>query len=174
MAYDYDKLYREQPNALGLPNAKFAAVFNSYEKANARVLDIGCGQGRDALPIAARGHAVTGVDISKAGVADMVANASKAGVSITGIVADLNSFTPSGTFDVIVIDRTLHMLAATDRNRLLALLVDHIAPGGYLLLADEKSNMPAFKSVLQQASSNWAIEQDYGAIFFTRHTKNKP
>ena len=88
MAYDYDKLYRETPHALGAANAHIAAFFETIDTP-VRVLDIGCGQGRDALPIARRGHRVVGVDISPAGIDDLIAAAAADGLDVTGYVADI-------------------------------------------------------------------------------------
>ncbi|MFT6074064.1 MAG: 2-polyprenyl-3-methyl-5-hydroxy-6-metoxy-1,4-benzoquinol methylase [Yoonia sp.] len=67
MAYNYDTLYATMPNALGEPTTVFAEFFDTYEHANTRVLDVGCGQGRDALLTARHGHNVVGVDLSPSG-----------------------------------------------------------------------------------------------------------
>ena len=126
MPYNYDKLYGEMPDALGPPSDVFVKFFDSYPKQAARVLDIGCGQGRDALFIARRGHRVVGVDLSPNGIAAMLASAEKDNLPVEGIVADIADFTPDGVFDVIVIDRTLHMLSSADRQRVLSELLNHV------------------------------------------------
>lgn len=94
MAYDYEALYATTPNALGTPNVVFVAFFKEYRRARARVLDIGCGQGRDALFIARRGHLVTGIDLSPSGIESLRVAASREGLSVTGIVADITGYTP--------------------------------------------------------------------------------
>ena len=76
---------------------------------NASLLDIGCGQGHVALLIARAGHRVVGVDLSPSGIHDMTRVATKEALPVEGIVADLSTFTPQGIFDVLLIDRTLHM-----------------------------------------------------------------
>ena len=55
MSYDYDALYARTPDALGAPTRAFVDFFDGYDRPNVRVLDIGCGQGRDALFIARLG-----------------------------------------------------------------------------------------------------------------------
>jgi tellurite methyltransferase len=115
MATNYEDLYRKTPHALGEPTAVFVKVFESYPKINARVLDIGCGRGRDALFIVRLGHQVVGVDISKSGVSNLLEESTRENLNISCEITDIRQFRPKGEFDVIVIDRTLHMLNEPDR-----------------------------------------------------------
>lgn len=79
---DYEKLYQESPNVCGPPFPEFEAFFERYNKTQAKVLDLGCGQGRDALFIARMGHQVVGVDISKTGIAQMLEEAKQEGLEV--------------------------------------------------------------------------------------------
>ena len=168
MAYEYDKLYGETPNALGEPTAIFVDFFDQLELKDARVLDVGCGQGRDALFIGRRGHRVVGVDLSPKGIRDLQAAADSEGLAITGIVADVSSFTPEGTFDVVLIDRTLHMLPTSDRLATLAILLDHVADKGWVLIADEASNMADFVDVISAHKAAWHAELSERGYLFVR------
>jgi len=67
MATDYEKFYQENKQGLGKPTKEFVSFFDGYTKAPARVLDVGCGQGRDALFIARKGHQVVAIDHSPTG-----------------------------------------------------------------------------------------------------------
>ena len=128
------------------------------------MLDVGCGQGRDALPLARMGHDVVGVDLSPKGIADLAAAAAAEGLAVTGHVADITAFVPEGHFDALLFDRTLHMLDAADRHAVLARLIGHLRPGGVLLLADETSNMAGFRAVLDASGLGWDILTDRGGI----------
>lgn len=166
MATDYEKYYRDTKHALGEPTKEFVQFFATYAKPNVRVLDVGCGQGRDALFIARLGHNVLGIDTSSSGIRDMVADSELEGLGIVGEVADIRSYEPQGEFDIILIDRTLHMLNKTDRLNVLGRLVDHVTQKGHLLVADEHVNMPGFNQVLEASGSNWeAIKQRKGFLF---------
>ena len=168
MPTDYEKLYQEQRHALGEPTKEFVTFFDQYEKENAAVLDVGCGQGRDALFIARRGHQVTGVDISRTGVAQLLEDALREGLPIQAHVADLRDYAPQETYDVLLIDRTLHMLDRETRLQLLARLLRATREGGYLLIADEKSNLPAMQALLDADREQWTVLKQAGGFLFAR------
>lgn len=67
-----------------------------------RVLDVGCGPGRHALALAARGYAVVGVDISETFVGLAVAAAEDAGLDATFVVADARRLTFDEEFDAVI------------------------------------------------------------------------
>ena len=157
MSYDYDKLYGETRDALGEPTQVIVNAFDRLPVRGARILDVGCGQGRDALFLARRGHHVTAVDLSPNGIRDLNAAAVAEGLDIVGIVADVTQFTPSGLFDVVLIDRTLHMLGPNERLQVLAELTLHISEPGWLLIADEARNIPQFAAFLEADNREWDI-----------------
>jgi 2-polyprenyl-3-methyl-5-hydroxy-6-metoxy-1,4-benzoquinol methylase len=166
MSYDYDLLYGETPDALGAPTPVFVTFFTDLPLKKQRVLDIGCGQGRDAVFIAKMGHTVTGVDLSPNGICDLNNVAKSQDLPITGIVADITSFEPSGAFDVILIDRTLHMLDADDQSKTLANLLAYVAPRGWVLIADERSNLARFHAVFNADAASWNIMHEKGGTLF--------
>lgn len=170
MAYDYDKLYGETRDALGKPTPVFIDFFDQLDQNNLRVLDVGCGQGRDAIFIARMGHRVVGVDISANGIRDLKAVAALENLSIAGEIADISTYEPEGVFDVILIDRTLHMLAASVRLAVLETLLDHVSEGGWLLIADEASNITGFETVVTAHAANWKTEFARRGYLFLRRS----
>lgn len=170
MAFDYDQLYRQTPQALGQPTKAFVDFFEGFSGDRARVLDVGCGQGRDALFIARLGHSVVAVDLSPAGISGMISDATRENLDIKGEVADIRAYRPDGLFDIIVVDRTLHMLQRPDRTGVLSDLVRHVSPNGHLLLADEPSNMSGFRQVLAASTAQWVLDKDARGLLFARRT----
>jgi 2-polyprenyl-3-methyl-5-hydroxy-6-metoxy-1,4-benzoquinol methylase len=168
MPTDYEKVYQQQRDALGKPTKEFVVFFDKYEKEEAHVLDIGCGQGRDALFIARRGHHVTGIDISETGIAQMQEDARREGLKVDGHVIDLCDYNPDREYDVVVIDRTLHMLAEDTRLELMKRLSRATRVGGYLLIADQKSNLPAMKALLENDGNPWTIVKHTRGFLFVR------
>tara|TARA_A100001391_G_scaffold188056_1_gene158392 strand:+ start:533 stop:1048 length:516 start_codon:yes stop_codon:yes gene_type:complete len=169
MPTDYEAFYRENPNGLGKPTKEYVSFFDVYGKRNARVLDVECGQGRDALFIGRLGHTVTAVDISRSGVAALVEAAACESLEIDAHIADIRNYRWAGPYDVIVVDRTLHMLPADDRLEMLGALVGATVAGSHLLIADEKRNLPAFAQLLSQSGQEWKpILAKRGFLFVLR------
>ena len=158
MSFDYDTLYRETPEALGPPSAALLKVFARFAgEAPLEVLDLGCGQGRDALPLARDGHRVTGIDSSGSGIAAMCAAAEAEGLAVRGEVADIAALGDVGPADVLLCDRVLHMLEDGARAALLPRLLAAVRPGGWLVVADERPTLDALEALGR--SRGWRVER---------------
>ncbi|MGJ5621539.1 class I SAM-dependent methyltransferase [Sulfitobacter sp. MF3-043] len=172
MTYDYEQLYRQTPAALGAPTQIFVDFFAAQSGKKLRVLDIGCGQGRDAIFIGRAGHSVVAVDLSPSGICDLNAVSNEENLDVLGIVADITEFEPEGLFDVVLIDRTLHMLAEPDRLKVLGGVLDHVDRPGWCLIADEKKNIPGFKRVVIGHDDQWEIvKEKRGYLFLQRPSR---
>lgn len=95
-----------------------------------RILDVGGGDGMDALPLAAAGHDVTVLDQSRAWLDEAERRAEQAGVHIRTIEGDLSSPPELGEFDLVLCHFVLHYLPAGTRD--LATLAGFVRRGGAL------------------------------------------
>ncbi len=166
MATDYEIFYRENKHGLGEPTNEFVTFFNSYNRERAMVLDVGCGQGRDAIFIARLGHSVTAIDISITGIRDLEADAEAENLAIKTEVIDIRDYEPKDQYDVIVIDRTLHMLAPQDRQNALRTLLNTSKNGSHVLIADERANIADFAAFVKASTWNWTITLQRGGFLF--------
>ena len=102
-----------------------------------RVLDCACGIGTQALGLAARGHRVTGSDVSAPAVARAEREAAGRGLDIAFYAADMRdlSTVPGDNFDaVIAADNSLpHLLSEQDLAQALASIAAMLIPGGAFL-----------------------------------------
>jgi 2-polyprenyl-3-methyl-5-hydroxy-6-metoxy-1,4-benzoquinol methylase len=164
---DYEKQYQESPNVCGPPFPEFVAFFERYNKKRAKVLDLGCGQGRDALFIARMGHQVVGVDISKTGIAQMLEEAKREGLDVCGVVADVVAYEPSGEYDVVILDRVLHMLKEdSERWAVLEKASGVTKSGGFILIADTPKHEAQIRLFFAERSEGWEkIKDKKGKIF---------
>jgi len=62
--------YYEAENLFGEPYPELIEFFAEYPRKR-KVLDLGCGQGRDAIALARLGYSVTGIDNSRVGIDQM-------------------------------------------------------------------------------------------------------
>lgn len=127
----YVDLYRSR-DALwsGRPNPQLVTEVAGMPPGTA--LDAGCGEGGDALWLAANGWRVTGVDFVPTALERASAHAKAADLDVEFLHADLTRWAPGRRFD-LVSAHYLHMSrepqAATYRN-----LARLVAPGGTLLV----------------------------------------
>ena len=164
---DYEKLYQESPNVCGPPFPEFEAFFERYNKTHAKILDLGCGQGRDALFIARMGHQVVGVDISKTGVAQMLEEAKQEGLEVLGVEADIVEYEPSGEYDVVILDRVLHMLKEdSERQAVLEKAGAVTKSGGFILIADTPKHQGQIRSFFEGQSERWVKVKDRKGMIF--------
>ena len=99
----FDKTYDEKPEMFGHPYKELQDYFiNCQTRGN--LLDLGCGQGRDALFLASLGHDITAVDSSRVGINQMLENARIRELAVDGIVGDIQNMKLDKTFSVILFE----------------------------------------------------------------------
>ncbi|TNC51418.1 class I SAM-dependent methyltransferase [Mumia zhuanghuii] len=98
-------------------------------------LDLGCGEGADAVWLATQGWTVTGVDISQIALDRAAAHAADAGVAdrTTWERHELGTTFPSGSYD-LVSAQFLQSPVALDQDGVLRRAAEAVAPGGTLLV----------------------------------------
>jgi SAM-dependent methyltransferase len=129
----WDTLYQARPHAWsGNPNPQL--LREATELAPGRALDLGCGEGADALWLAEHGWTVTGMDISTTALeraAEHVAERAAAR-RITWVHQDLAQWRPKEHFDLI--SAQFLQLPRELRMRIFDTCVSAVASGGTLLI----------------------------------------
>ncbi len=125
----------------GRVNVQFAEV--ASELLPGRALDLGCGEGADAVWLAERGWNVVAVDISETALGRAAEAATARGVAdrIEFVQQDLSDTFPEGSFD-LVSAQFLHSTVRLDRPRILAHAADAVRLGGLLVIVDHGSAPP--------------------------------
>ena len=172
---DYERELQKCRQACGKRFPEFVRFFDNYSGAPGTVLDLGCGQGRDALLAASFGHTVLGVDSSPTGIAQMQESSYSQGLDVRGIVADVLRYRPKRKYHVVILDRVLHLLP-TDEDRLSVLRSASGATrvGGHVLVADTPRQQVLIVGFFD--ATRWSVTRPRKGFVFAqllrRHTRS--
>lgn len=115
-------------------------IYAGLVPAGGAVLELGCGTGRVAIPLAERGFAVTGLDIAPSMLAQ--AEAKRAGLPaevaarLRFVRGDLRSLALGREFDAILVTyyTLAHLQPSVAWKQAIAGMARHLAPGGRIAL----------------------------------------
>lgn len=121
-------------------------------------LDIGCGEGADAIWLAERGWHATGIDVSPTAISRAEAAARSRGIAVEFAAADVRQWSGAddgqgdgagGGYDLVT-GCFLHTRMPDTREDLLAAVAAQVKPGGLLFLLSHAAMPP------------WAQDHDHG------------
>ncbi|MEU8706672.1 class I SAM-dependent methyltransferase [Streptomyces sp. NPDC048565] len=130
----WDDRYRESDRIWsGNPNVVLVREVEGVEPG--RALDLGCGEGADAVWLARSGWRVTATDISRVALERAAVHAADAGVAdrVDWQWHDLGASFPEGEYD-LVSAQFLHSMGDLPREEILRRAAAVVAPGGVLLI----------------------------------------
>lgn len=131
-AAEWDARYSEGEGAMwsGRPNGRLVAEVAGLSPG--RALDVGCGEGADAIWLARRGWTVTAVDLSEVAVSRAQEAAAAAGVAVEWVRGDaLRTPFPSASFDLVSMQYPA--LPKAGGEAAMMALLRTVRPGGLLL-----------------------------------------
>ncbi|MDT0612529.1 class I SAM-dependent methyltransferase [Streptomyces lancefieldiae] len=145
---DSDRVWSGRPNGL--------LVREASDLTPGTALDLGCGEGADAVWLASRGWRVTGVDISGTALDRAAGHAAEAGVGdrVAWERHELGRSFPEGSFD-LVSAHYLQSPVALDQRTVLRSAAHAVADGGTLLV------------VMHAGWPSWQTEPPFDAVFPT-------
>lgn len=152
----WEEHYSAKPQVWsGQVNARLAEIVPRIT--GTRALDLGCGEGADAIWLAEHGWTVVAVDVSSIALSRAREAAAARGVAdridfqqheLTGSFPERSFGSPDGSFD-LVSAQFLHSTLEMDRPAILRRAAAAVAPGGTLLIVDHAA-APPWASKLSQ------------------------
>ena len=133
---DYDNRYAVEdyywglrPNRLCFEIMKLLPPIRPYY-----VLDVGCGEGKDAVFLAKCGYLVTAFDISEAGIEKSKRLAEYNHVTVDFLKMDIMDFQFDRDYDIIFSSGVLHFVRPAYREEICTRMKEHTMPGGFNVL----------------------------------------
>lgn len=153
---DYEERYKEEnyywgiaPNRLCYEIMKLRPPVKPY-----RVLDMGCGEGKDAVFLARNGYRVTAFDVAENGLKKARELAYRNGVDINFLRADINEFLPGEMYDIVFCSGVCHYIRKNNRLKLFEELKAHTNEKGIHTL-----NVFVQKPFIEMAPDSEAVEK---------------
>jgi tellurite methyltransferase len=132
------KLYQQEGYYWGKkPNQLAARVLEclpAEQRKGAKAVDLGAGEGRDSVYLAAHGLDVWAVDIAPAGLAKAHSLAQEQGTSLRTLAADLNHVELPEKMDVVYSIGALQYIHPENRERQFRHFQEQTHPGGWHVL----------------------------------------
>jgi tellurite methyltransferase len=122
---------------------KDVADFYLNLKSGSHILDVGCGEGRNAMFLAEQGHQADAFDLSEAGIKKAMTLAKRKGLDIHFSVCDLGQFIFVKDYDVILSHGVLHLPEKAVRDEFITNAQEHTKSGGYHIIGVFTNRLPA-------------------------------
>lgn len=129
---DWDNRYSGEQMWSGNPNGTLVKEIIGHEPG--RLLDVGAGEGGDAVWLAEQGWQVTANDVSSRALDRVTAEARRRGLSIDTNHADANALDPFGQAKFDLVSAHYASIPRTPDRRAVRHLIDAVAQGGTLLV----------------------------------------
>ena len=150
MVENYDSAYDEDEVLFGSKESHLLDKYAEFITDDARVLDLGTGQGRNALPLARRGCQVTGIDTSQVAVDTVNRLAAAENLPLKAHLQDFMQYEPARNFDVVLCFGLLQTLDLQGCASLVDRLHHWIRPGGALFLTAWHMEDPSFDTLCEE------------------------
>ena len=145
MSKDYEKLYSSEKSYWGSQPSDLVRRFAEFAPTG-RALDLGGGEGRDALFLAEEGFKATMVEIAEAGVERCRNRADEKGLQIRAVCGDVREFTIArNQYALIACIALFQFMTKKDTAKLIRNCIDGLKRGGLLLCQTFTVDDPSLK-----------------------------
>lgn len=129
---DYDKRYDMEDYYWGItPNSLCYEVMKLRPPVKPlKVLDIGCGEGKDAVFFARNGYIVTAFDLSETGIEKGKRLADRCNTYVDFFKADITDFRATEMYDIVFSSGVFHFIQPEIRGELISNLKEYINKNG--------------------------------------------
>lgn len=148
MAESYEEIYRNEA-WFGSRESHLLERYAQVIPDRARVLDVGMGQGRNALPLARNGCRVTGLDTSSRAISAVQDMTLKENLDLESLHLGFLDYHPNEAFDVVLCFGLLQVLSPQDAASLIDRLNRWTKPQGVLIMTAWTEDDPSFSQMCE-------------------------
>lgn len=163
----YDKYY-ETPNYFGPTYEELIHHMDQYDRGN-YVIDLGCGQGRDSLALARLGFKVSGIDISKVGIQQLIETAQEESLELDAFVEDIDTYISPKAPDIVLFNSMFHFYPKDLNQETMRLYhwIKQLKFKGHLIIIMLKSSksIKSFKKVISNAPRSPKLIHEQDVIY---------
>ena len=150
-------------------------------KEGGKVLDVGCGEGNNAIFLAQKGFVVDAFDISCAGIEKLKRMASRENAKVNAWMQDLCEYDFTKTYDVIISFGTLHFVTKSDWKNFIHKAQENTNIGGIHIMQVFTNRLPAHPHIaafvkglaeegeLGKSYEDWNIVESKSYVFEDEH-----
>lgn len=158
----YNSRYSSKTLYWGIKPHSLVVALKKFLPIDSSILDLGCGEGQNAIYLAQNGFKVTAIDISKPGVDKLKEIAKQKKVKIVAKVANVIKYVESDTkFDAIICMNVLQFVPAGKIKRVIKRIQTKTKKNGYIVIASFVAQNPEQK---EKAVSNGKYRFDKGEL----------
>ncbi len=142
----YNRLYQNNKNVWGDSVNKLIILVFKNLKPGSTFLDLGCGQGKDALFMARNNFQVTAVDASEAAISQLKSTAQAEGLkNLKAIRSDVKDFKiENNKYEIIFGNNLLQFLDKDSALPIVNDIKEKVSPDGYIILASFTTDDPSY------------------------------
>ena len=159
----YDQAYGRHGALFGVEPSSLLAQQLELIPADATVLDIGCGQGRNSLYLARRGHVVHALDPSSVAIHAVTSAATAQGLAVEPKLCGFEGHDAlAGTYGVVLAFGIIQVLDRAQLAELASRVSSWLAPGGLLFVTAFTTEDPCISAGIRGATplgrGSWRLQ----------------
>lgn len=146
----YDDAYKNEPAYFGEQPTEILSDHYSEIDSSRRVLDIGAGQGRNALYLARKGYSIDAIDPSGEGLRQIDALAKAENLIIDTTVSGFHEFKPAHSpYSAILLFGLIQILSWDEIHELIARINNWTTVGSLLFISAFSTDDPVYADVMK-------------------------
>ena len=172
---EYDTIaFSNKPNTT---ITEFEHLINNQSK----ILEVGCGEGQNAIYLAEKGYLVDAFDLSEHGITKLKHRCKLSNTQVNAFVADLTTYQFEQNYDMIVCFGTLHFVAKDEWKRFINKAKKYTNIGGIHIIQIFTDTVPASEDIapfaiglakdeeIKELYTDWEILQFKSYVFEDEH-----